>query len=221
MDFLFIRILLLHLFDLILQSSFCFICLIILAFNLFFKMNHTPLQWIFGTHALVTRIVVSYNIFFNTICPHVYSLDLSFLKHCVQVKMTQLLFSSYSSTTIFPIEIVHSDVLGLNLITSINSTCYFVIFVDDCTHFIFLFFSLSHKSQVLSFFMHLKNTTENLLNTLIKILRMNCYGEYKKREFTSLFLIRALFINSLALTLLNKMGLHNAIIAILLIFLLP
>ena len=101
MGFLFIHILLLLLFDLILQSSFCLMCLIILAFNLSFKMNHTPLQWIFSTHALVTHIVVFYNIFFNTICPHVYSLDLSFLKHLVQVKMTQFLFSIYSSTTIF------------------------------------------------------------------------------------------------------------------------
>jgi transposase InsO family protein len=109
---------------------------------------------------------------------------LPFCKHCVQGKMTQLPFPHSTSTTHFPLELVHSDVWGPSPITSINGTRFFVIFVDDFSRFTW-FFPLKHKSQVLSSFVHFKNTMENLLNTSIKILRTDCGTEYTKDDFTS------------------------------------
>ena len=79
----------------------------------------------------------------------------SICKHCVQGKMTQLPIPIFVSTTSSPLELVHSDVWGPSQITSINGTRYFVIFVDDFTRFT-LFFPLTHKSQVLSSFIHFK-----------------------------------------------------------------
>jgi transposase InsO family protein len=108
----------------------------------------------------------------------------SFCKHCVQGKMTQLPFPHSTSTTHFPLELVHSDVWGPSSITSINGTRYFVIFVDDFSRFTW-FFPLTHESQVLSSFIHFKNTMENLLNTSLKIIRTDCGGEYTKGNFTS------------------------------------
>ena len=98
--------------------------------------------------------------------------------------MTQLPFPRSTSTTHFPLELVHSDVWGPSPITSINGTRYFVIFVDDFSRFTW-FFPLTHKSQVLSSFIHFKNTMENLLNTSLKIVRTDCGGEYTKGDFTS------------------------------------
>ena len=109
---------------------------------------------------------------------------LPFCKHCVQGKMTQLPFPHSTSTTHFPLELVHSDVWGPSPITSINGTRFFVIFVDDFSPFTW-FFPLKHKSQVLSSFIHFKNTMETLLNTSIKILCTDCGSEYTKDGFTS------------------------------------
>ena len=108
----------------------------------------------------------------------------SFCKHCVQGKMTQLPFPISVSTTSSSLELVHSDVWGPSPITSINGTRYFVIFVDDFTCFTW-FFPLTHKSQVLSSFIHFKNIMENLLNAKVKILRTDCGSEYTKHEFTN------------------------------------
>ena len=108
----------------------------------------------------------------------------SFCKHCVQGKMTELPFPLSVSNTSSPLELVHSDVWGPAPITSINGTRYFVIFVDDFTRFTW-FFPLSHKSQVLSSFIHFKNTMENLLNAKVKTLRTDCGSEYTKHEFTN------------------------------------
>jgi hypothetical protein len=60
-----------------------------------------------------------------------------------------------------------------------------VIFVDDFTRFTW-FFPISRKSQVISSFLHFKNTMENLLDCKIKIFRTDCGGEYSKTEFQHL-----------------------------------
>jgi hypothetical protein len=82
-------------------------------------------------------------------------------------KMTQLPFSTSTSCTQFPLQLVHSDVWGPAPINSINGHRYYVIFVDDFTRFTW-FFPLKHKSQVLASFQHFKNTMENHLGTSIK-----------------------------------------------------
>jgi hypothetical protein len=96
--------------------------------------------------------------------------------------MTQLPFSTSTSCTQFPLQLVHSDVWGPAPINSMNGHRYYVIFVDDFTKFTW-FFLLKHKSQVLTSFQHFKNTMENHLGTTIKSLRIDCGGEYTNNEF--------------------------------------
>jgi hypothetical protein len=112
------------------------------------------------------------------------SIKSQFCKHCTQGKMTQLPFSHSNTIASFPLEIVYSDVWGPAPIPSINGFRYYVSFIDAYSRFTW-FFPLKHKSQVLSSFMHFKNTMENLLGTTIKIFRTDCGGEYSKNSFQS------------------------------------
>ena len=107
-----------------------------------------------------------------------------FCKHCTQGKMTQLPFSHSNTIASSPLEIVYSDVWGPAPISSINGFRYYVSFIDAYSRFTW-FFPLKYKSQVLSSFMHFKNTMENLLGTTIKIFRTDCGGEYSKNSFQS------------------------------------
>jgi hypothetical protein len=111
------------------------------------------------------------------------SSELSFCSHCVQGIMHSLPFSDSVSVTSKPL--VHSDVWGLALVTAWNGISYYVSFIDDFTRFTWIYL-VKYKSQVLSSFIHFRNTMENLLNTRIKIIRTDCGGEYSKTEFQSL-----------------------------------
>ena len=126
--------------------------------------------------------LVLHNVLNHLSVSHTLPMSNNFCKHCVMGKMTQLPFSASNSCTKFPLEIVHSNVWGPAPIDSINSHRYYVIFVDDFSHFTW-FFPLKHKSQVLASFQHFKNTMENHLGTSIKTLRTDCGGEYANNDF--------------------------------------
>ena len=99
--------------------------------------------------------------------------------------MTQLPFTPPNTCASFPLQIVYNDVWGPAPITSINGFCYYVSFIDAYIRFTW-FFPHKHKSQVLSSFLHFKNTMENLLGTSIKNFHTDCGGEYSKNDFQSL-----------------------------------
>ena len=144
----------------------------------------------------------------------------TFCKHCVMGKMTQLPFSSSTSCTKFPLEIVHSDVWGLAPIDSINGHRYYVIFVDDFFRFTW-FFPLKHKSQVIASFQHFKNTMENHLGTSIKTLRTDCGGEYTNNAFHNFCSNSGIIHQFTCPHTFNKTVLLSANIVILLIWLSP
>ena len=104
--------------------------------------------------------------------------------HCVQGKLHQFPFPSSSFTATAPLELVHSDVWSPAPVTSINGTRFYVSFVDHFTRFTWLF-PIKHKSQVLATFQHFTATMENILNTRIKVLRIDCGGEYTNSAFES------------------------------------
>ena len=93
-------------------------------------------------------------------------------------------FSNSNTIASSPLEIVYSDVWGPAPISSINSFRYYVSFIDAYSRFTW-FFPLKHKSQVLSSFMHFKNTMENLLGITITNFRTDYGGEYSKNSFQS------------------------------------
>ena len=81
-----------------------------------------------------------------------------------------------------PLELVHFDVWGLALITSINDFQYYILFVDEYSKFTWLYL-LKHKSNVLNIFKFFKATIENQLDSKIKVLRNNYGGEFTSNAF--------------------------------------
>jgi GAG-pre-integrase domain len=55
---------------------------------------------------------------------------------CLMTKARQLPFNPFSSTSSYPLEIIHSDVWGHFPITSLNGFRYYAIFVDYFSRFI-------------------------------------------------------------------------------------
>ncbi|KAJ3691762.1 hypothetical protein LUZ61_020926 [Rhynchospora tenuis] len=106
------------------------------------------------------------------------SLSLETCNDCMIAKSHKLSFSSSSSCTTSPLELVHSDVWGPSPIVSKNNFRYYLIFVDDFSRFTWIFF-MSNKSEVLSIFTRFKAQVENLLNCTIKTLRTDGGTEYK------------------------------------------
>jgi GAG-pre-integrase domain len=97
---------------------------------------------------------------------------------CCMAKAHQLPFSHSLSTSTFPLELVHSDVWGPTPINSFNGFRYYIIFVDDFSHFTWIYF-MFHKSEVTRVFTSFKSQVENLLSSQIKTLRTDDGTKYK------------------------------------------
>lgn len=98
----------------------------------------------------------------------------SHCKHCISGKM------HHHSTK--PLELIHSDVWGPALITSVNGFRYYLVLIDDFTKFAWVYL-LKHKSNVFDVFKYFKATTENQLDSKIKILRTDWGGEFNSKTF--------------------------------------
>ena len=84
------------------------------------------------------------------------------------------------STSMF--QIVHSDDWGPAPISSLFGYNYYVVFIDNFTHFTW-FFLLKQKSEVFTVFKHFKNLVENQYSTKIKVLSSDNDGEYINSQF--------------------------------------
>ncbi|KAJ4767139.1 hypothetical protein LUZ62_077514 [Rhynchospora pubera] len=104
---------------------------------------------------------------------------LSFCNNCALAKAHKLPFSISSSSTSFPLELVHSDVWGPSPIVSFHGFRYYVTFVDDFSRFTWIYF-LKQKSDVPHVFTLFKAQVENILGTSIKVLRTDGGTEFKK-----------------------------------------
>ena len=67
---------------------------------------------------------------------------------------------------------------------SLSGARYFLIFVDDKTHYVWVYF-LKCKSEVFSKFLEWKSLVERMSNYKLKILCTDNGGEYTSREFCS------------------------------------
>jgi hypothetical protein len=82
-------------------------------------------------------------------------------------KARQLPFNPSSSTSSYPLEIIHSDVWGHFPITSLNGFHYYAIFVDDFSRFIWIYF-MQNKSEVPLIFSQFKAQRETESDSSIK-----------------------------------------------------
>jgi transposase InsO family protein len=69
-------------------------------------------------------------------------------------------------------------------IASLNGYLYYVLFIDDHSRKIWIYF-LKNRDGVLAKFQEFKTQVENLIGRKIKILRSNNGGEYTSKEFNN------------------------------------
>ena len=80
------------------------------------------------------------------------------------------------------LDIVHSDVCGPMLTTSLSGYVYYVSFIDDYSHKTWIYL-LKEKNEVFGKFKEFKALVENLIERKIKTLRSYNGSEFTSQEF--------------------------------------
>lgn len=96
---------------------------------------------------------------------------------CMADKYHRLPFTLSNNVTNEPGTLIHSDLWGLYPEQSNSGFCYFLLFVDDCIKFSWIYF-LHHKSEVDKSFHNFKSMIEKQFSTTIKVLQSDGGGEY-------------------------------------------
>jgi hypothetical protein len=80
------------------------------------------------------------------------------------------------------LDLVHTDVCGPMQTRSLGGAFYFMLFIDDCTRYTWVYF-LRRKSNVFDYFKEFRTMVEKNTGKSIKILHSNQGGEYKSGDF--------------------------------------
>ena len=80
------------------------------------------------------------------------------------------------------LELVHTDLCGPMQTRSLGRAYCFLIFVDDCTRFTWVYF-LRQNSHAFEYFKQFRNMIEKQIGKFIRILRSDQGGEFKKGDF--------------------------------------
>ncbi|KAG8475459.1 hypothetical protein CXB51_032225 [Gossypium anomalum] len=83
------------------------------------------------------------------------------------------------------LELVHTDVCGSMRTESLSGNRYFILFIDDCTRYCWIYF-LKHKSEVAQVFIKFKAAVETETGCKIKTIRSDNGTEYTSAQFQSL-----------------------------------
>ena len=83
-----------------------------------------------------------------------------------------------------PLELVHSDVCGKLSTPSLGQAEYFVVFIDNSTHYVWIY-TMKHKHEVYEKFLDWKALVEKSSGYKVKKLRTDNGGEYVLTEFES------------------------------------
>ncbi|WVY90850.1 hypothetical protein V8G54_036364 [Vigna mungo] len=95
---------------------------------------------------------------------------------CQINKSHKLPFNESTLKSSYPLEIIFSD-LWTSHVLSIDGLCYYCMFVDHFTHYIWLY-PIKHESDVQTLFPQFKSLVENFFHRNIKILYTDNGGEY-------------------------------------------
>jgi hypothetical protein len=101
---------------------------------------------------------------------------------CLLGKFKKLPFSDSRTISTNPFEIVHSDVWGPSPHQSLDGFRYYVLFIDDCTRYTWIF-PMRNKSEVFSYFQSLCAFIKNQFFSTVKCLRSDGGGEYMSAVF--------------------------------------
>lgn len=102
-------------------------------------------------------------------------------KACQLGKQIKLPFRDSNSYALKPFELIHSDV-WTSPISSPSNIRYYVLFLDDHTHFVWVY-PLRRKSEVFSKFKHFSNYVENHFQAHIQDVQCDNGGEYDNHQF--------------------------------------
>ncbi len=80
------------------------------------------------------------------------------------------------------LDLDHSDVCGKTNAPSLGGTQYFLTFIDDFTHYTWIYV-LKHKDEVFKCFQEWKYLVENASGRTVKVLRTDNGGEYTSAKF--------------------------------------
>ena len=104
-------------------------------------------------------------------------------KSCIDGKLHRSSFPKKGRTRPQnPLELVHSDICGPMKTPSLSGAKYFLTFVDDKTHYIWIYV-LKQKSEAFSKFLKWKALVELESTFKLKVLRTDNGGEYTSTEF--------------------------------------
>ena len=103
---------------------------------------------------------------------------------CQLGKRCKLSFYDSKNHCQFPLEKIHCDIWGPAPIFSMLHFKYYVIFVDDCTRYTWLF-PLKHKSDFYECFLKFQKLVENQFERKIKIFQSDRGGEFTSNLFTN------------------------------------
>ena len=111
--------------------------------------------------------------------------EIDFCESCVRGKMHRLPFPSDGRERAEePLGLIHSDVCGKISSPSLGRAEYFVVFIDDNTHFVWVYV-IKHKNEVFQKFTEWKSLVEKLSGHKVKKLRTDNGGEFTSTEFES------------------------------------
>ncbi|PKU75744.1 Retrovirus-related Pol polyprotein from transposon TNT 1-94 [Dendrobium catenatum] len=114
---------------------------------------------------------------------------------CIQCKCHKLPFELAKSRAKSPLELVHTDVWGPAPIISTQGYKFFVIFIDDCSRYTWLF-PIIHKSDVFGIFKNFITLIENQTKYKIKALRSDGGKEFINQQMLSLIQSKGIQLQS-------------------------
>lgn len=107
---------------------------------------------------------------------------MEFCKFCVMGKQSKVSFKTGQHTTKGLIDYVHSDVWGPTRVQSMGGSRYFVLFIDDFSKKVWVYF-MKQKSEVFENFKVWKAEVENQTERKVKYLRSDNGTEYTDGKF--------------------------------------
>ena len=111
------------------------------------------------------------------------SKEIEFCETCVEGKHHRSQFKSNGATRAKePLGLVHSDVCGKIGTESLGGANYFLTFIDDMTHYVWVY-ALKTKDEVFKYFLEWKTQAEKSSGHQLKVLRTDNGGEYTSKEF--------------------------------------
>ena len=111
------------------------------------------------------------------------SKNIDFCESCVNGKIHRSAFpKSGRQRAAEPLGLVHSDLCGKISSPSLSQAEYFIVFIDDKTHYVWIYV-IKHKHEVFQKFLEWKSFVEKSSGCQVKKLRTDNGGEYTSTEF--------------------------------------